>query len=164
LGALTLSATSTIDFGLGDNGNKLVFSGVGTHIANTILQIANWEGAPFTGNGSEQLLFAGNTTDFTNVYNQADVIFNGITGYDAIQFAGFYEITAIPEPSTWIAAALALATLLYGRLRFRKRPLARSGRSSRGAAETAGERSNFTASLATSIRLPKEPSGNRSKI
>jgi fibronectin-binding autotransporter adhesin len=125
LGALTLSATSTIDFGAGDNGNKLVFSGLGTHTASTILQITNWDGKIFTGSGSEQLLFIGSTSAFTSLYNQADVSFNGITGYNAVQFSGFYEITGVPEPSTWAAGALAFASLVLiqrGRItRFLKR-------------------------------------------
>src|SRR5205823_5822689 len=56
VGALTLSATSIIDFGAGVNGNKLVFGGVGTHTSGQLLQITNWDGIPITGSGSEQLL------------------------------------------------------------------------------------------------------------
>ncbi len=127
VGALTLSSTSTIDFGAGDNANKLVFSGLGTHTAGAVLQITNWNGIAFTGSGSEQLIFAGATTDFTSTYTQTEVSFNSILGYAAVDLGGgFYEITAIPEPSTWAAAALAAAVIGYQLLVIRRRRLQRA--------------------------------------
>jgi hypothetical protein len=59
------------------------------------------------------LLFAGTTTDFTSKYTQSEVSFNGVLGYDAIQFSGFFQVTPIPEPATWIGGALALAAVSY---------------------------------------------------
>jgi hypothetical protein len=44
---------------------------------------------------------------------QSDVSFNGVTGYFTDQFSGFYEISEVPEPSTWLAGALTLAALGY---------------------------------------------------
>lgn len=100
LGNFTLSLTSTIDFGAGDNGNILQFAGVDTHAAG-VLQIINWDGTANTGNGSERLLFMGtDVTAFTGLFTQSDVSFNGTLGYNAVQFGSYYEITAVPEPST----------------------------------------------------------------
>jgi autotransporter-associated beta strand protein len=110
VGALTLTATSTIDFAVGATNSIVQFSGLGTHTAGTLLQIANWNGIPNTGIGTERLLFAGATGSFTSLYGQSDVTFNGVAGYTALQFPGYYEITAVPEPSTWFAASFAFVT------------------------------------------------------
>ena len=66
-----------------------------------------------TGGRGDRLLFSGLATDFTTAFGQTDVSFNGVTGYVVDQFLGFYEVTAVPvpEPSTWIAAALALGAI-----------------------------------------------------
>ena len=128
VGALTLTATSTIDFAVGVTTSVIQFAGVGTHTASTILQIINWDGS-LGGGGSEELLFAGTTTDFTSKFTQTEVSFNNVLGYDAIQFSGFYEITPVPEPSTWVGAALAMSAVLVSQLR--KRSPATAGRLSR---------------------------------
>jgi len=116
IGALTLTANSTIDFG---TGNSIIeFAGLGAHTAGTgaDLAILNWTGTLFTPGGTDQLLFAGTVTDFTSKFDQSDVSFNGIQGYSAIQIAaGYYEIVAVPEPSTWLAAALALGAIGFSR-------------------------------------------------
>jgi len=111
IGALTLTTTSTIDFGAGST-SMIEFSGVGTHTASMILKIINWDGVAYIGGGNEALLFAGTSSNFTNVYNTNDVTFNGIAGYTAIQFSGFYEITAVPEPATYLTGVLTLGALL----------------------------------------------------
>jgi MYXO-CTERM domain-containing protein len=114
VGALTLGANSTIDFAVGVTTSIIQFAGLGSHAVGAILQITNWDGTPYTGGGAERLFFAGSTTDFTNSYSQADVMFNGVAGYNAVQIApGYYEITAVPEPTTWVAGALALGALAF---------------------------------------------------
>jgi fibronectin-binding autotransporter adhesin len=109
-GLLTLTATSTIDFGTGTT-SILEFAGLGTHTNGAILRIINWDGVPVTGDGTERLLFAGTSTDFTNLYAQSDVTFNGAAGYMVDQFSGFYEVTAVPEPSTLTAILLGVGLL-----------------------------------------------------
>jgi len=121
VGALTLTATSTIDFAVGATSSIVQFSGLGTHTAGTLLQIANWNGIPNTGGGTERLLFAGATASFTSLYGQSDVTFNGAAGYSAVQFAGYYEITAVPEPSTWFAASFALVAIGFHQRRSLRR-------------------------------------------
>jgi autotransporter-associated beta strand protein len=120
IGALTLTATSTINFGSG-NTSIIEFSGLGTHTAGTILQITNWDGIAGTGGGTERLLFAGTASSFTSLYTQSDVSFNGVAGYFTDQFSGFYEVTAVPEPSTWIAGFLTVGVIGYSQLRKRSR-------------------------------------------
>jgi hypothetical protein len=75
---------------------------------------------PVTGGSGDRLLFEGLATTFATAYNQSDVSFNGVVGYDVIQFlAGdipYYEVTAlaaVPEPSTWLAGAVALGVLAW---------------------------------------------------
>lgn len=116
LGALTLTSTSTIDFAIGLTSSLVQFGGVGAHVPNTVLQLTNWDGI-IGGGGSERLLFAGVTSDFTTLYTQADVTFNGFAGYQAIQFVDFFEVTPVPEPSTWVAGTLALLAVGYTQLR-----------------------------------------------
>ena len=85
-----------------------------------ILSIVDWNGIANLGNGPERLLFAGTTTDFTSLFNQADVSFSGFpAGYNAVQFSGFYEIVPVPEPSS-VATVLGLLGLIGWRER-RKR-------------------------------------------
>lgn len=112
IGALTLTANSTINFG---TGNSIIeFAGLGAHVPITgaDLAILNWTGTGGTAGGTDQLLFAGTTTDFTSQFDQSDVSFNGVQGYNAIQIAaGYYEIVEVPEPTTWHAAALTLGVI-----------------------------------------------------
>ena len=109
VGALTLTATSTLDFGATGNANLIQFAGLGTQTDGTVLQVVNWEGTAGSANGTDRLLFAGSATDFNNLYSQNEVSFNGGTGYGVTQFGGFYEvfgITAVPEPSTYLSGLL----------------------------------------------------------
>ena len=114
IGPLTLTATSTIDFGLSD-ASVLEFAGVGPHTGSAVLQITNWNGTPFIGGSGDRLLFAGLVTEFVTAYSFNEVSFNGGIGYAAIQFDllnnPYYEIVPIPEPTTWLPGVLALAVI-----------------------------------------------------
>lgn len=113
-GALSLtSAGSHVDFGTG-TGGVLSFASFNPG-ANTLL-IDNWTGTVNMPGGTDRLIFnssqAGNLNNFS------------FTGYaaGATQFdlgGGFYEITptAVPEPSTYAAALLALGAIGYNQQR-----------------------------------------------
>ncbi len=120
IGALTLTATSVLNFGPG-NSSILQFGGVGVHTLSTMLQVINWDGTPVTGGAGDRLLFSGLLADFTSKYSQTDVSFNGNTGYAVAQFGDYYEVTSgvvpVPEPTTWLAGFLALGTLGYSQRR-----------------------------------------------
>ena len=127
LGALTLSVSSTLDFGAG-TGSQLWFSGVAGHTASTILSILNWSGTAFQAGGAtdDRLIFAGSASTFTSVFNQADVSFNGTFGYSAIQFdGGHFEVVPVPEPTS-VATVMGLLGLIGWRER-RKGLQARQG-------------------------------------
>lgn len=111
LGVLTLSANSTLDFGTTAGSSTVQFGGITQSVDNTILQITNWQGTPGTGGGSDRLLFAGTVSDFTSQFRQDEVSFNGVSGYSAIQSTGYYEITAVPEPTTIIGAGMFLCLI-----------------------------------------------------
>ena len=86
------------------------------------LSILNWDGTPnVEGNSAtDRLIFTtGSASDFTSVFDQADVSFNGLAGYKAIDFGGNtgYEIVAVPEPSS---SALLGSLALLGLIGYRK--------------------------------------------
>lgn len=117
VGALTLTVSgSQIDFGSGTVG-VLTFASFTPGIFT--LTIANWTGTPGTmGSGTtDRLIF--------NSDQNANLGSFSFTGYapGAIEFnlgGGYYEVvpvTAVPEPSTYIAGALALATVGFHQAR-----------------------------------------------
>jgi fibronectin-binding autotransporter adhesin len=109
VGALTLSSTSTIDFGSAAATNLIQFASVGTHVSSQLL-ITNWQGTAGQANGGDQLLFAGNSSSFN--YAQSDVFFNGVAGFATQDFGAYFEVfEPIPEPGTWLASALAFIAL-----------------------------------------------------
>ena len=121
VGALTLNATSIINFGAGSS-SIIQFSGVGSQTQGQVLQITNWNGVPVTGGSGDRLLFGGLSSSFTALYDQTEVSFNGVLGYEIAEFGTYYEVTQVPEPTTWIGAALALAAIGFTQWRrFAKR-------------------------------------------
>jgi len=133
LGALTLQSTTsllhaTIDFGSGANGSSLVFSSlVGGNGA--FLDIKNWTGTPFTDNsatGNDRLLFG--IDPGLTAAQLANVRFFDDSGAfigagEIIGYGNMFELVAVPEPSTWLAAALALGAIGFSQ---RKRLRART--------------------------------------
>lgn len=116
VGSLTLTASgSQIDFGSGTVGS-LTFASFAPGAFT--LTIANWTGTPgAVGSGStDRLIFTSDQSANLNSF-----AFNGYAG--AMEFDlgnGYYEITpvsAVPEPSTYIAAFFALATIGFQQAR-----------------------------------------------
>lgn len=108
VGALTLTATSTLDYGTKGTNNQIQFAGVGTHAAG-VLVITDYD----TGTTVDHLYFAGTASAFTNLYGQGDVSFNSVLGYSVTQFSGYYEIAPVPEPATWMVGFLTLAAVSW---------------------------------------------------
>jgi hypothetical protein len=111
LGALSLQSNSTFDFGTNGVGT-FVF---GTFTSNTnTLNILNWTSnasiaslTSGTDGVDDRLIFSGAPTDI------GFITFNGSPATFIPLDVGFYEVVPapIPEPSTWIGAALALAAI-----------------------------------------------------
>ncbi len=123
MGALTLSANSTIDFsGVG----SLMFAS-GTYSAGT-LSILNWNGSALTAGvdgTNDRLMFQGNDAarmTFLSGFSQSSVVFNGFSsGYTALQFdSTHFEIVPVPEPSS-VFAAMGLVGLIGWRERRKAR-------------------------------------------
>lgn len=109
LGALTLTASSVMDFG---SGAGAVLTLAGFTPGTFTLTISNWSGNAGTfGDGTtDRLIFSSDQTA-----NLGSFVFTGY-GPGAMEFDlgnGYYEITPVPvpEPSTYIAAILALAAV-----------------------------------------------------
>jgi fibronectin-binding autotransporter adhesin len=108
VGALTLTASSHIDFGTGTVG-VLTFASL--NASTFTLTIDNWTGNYNTvGSGStDRLIF--NSDQASNL---SSFFFTGY-GAGGVEFnlgGGYWEVVAaVPEPSTWIVAALSLGTL-----------------------------------------------------
>jgi hypothetical protein len=123
-GALTLSGTSTLDFGDGASGNAMTFDPTATFSGT--LAIWNWTGPVYNpagsdggiiGDGQDRLLFDGTGSGFSPAQLAAISFFSddGITqvgsGFTAqISFGSQFEIVPVPEPSS--AALLGAAGLL----------------------------------------------------
>lgn len=124
--ALTLTANSGLDFGPGGIGT-LVFSSFtpNGHILDILNYTSSASGLNLNVSGTDgtddRLIFNQNQSG-----NLANFSFNGISATEIALDSGFWEIvpvTPVPEPSTWIAAALALGAIGYSqrkRLRVRR--------------------------------------------
>jgi fibronectin-binding autotransporter adhesin len=122
MGALTLNSNSTIDF-TSANSSNLLFSSL-TYTAGTPVRIEHWTGAFFTDNGAatnDRLLFISSTGLTTaqlasiQFTNDAGALLG--TGATQIPFNGYFELVPVPEPSTWIGGALALAAIGFSQRR-----------------------------------------------
>jgi autotransporter-associated beta strand protein len=120
MGALTLTASgSTLNFGSGTVG-VLTFASFTP--GSFTLTIDNWTGAAATQGGAttDRLIFNSDQSANLNSFF--------FTGYapGAMEFSlpgGYYEVVpaVVPEPSTWIGAALTFALLGFNALRRRRK-------------------------------------------
>lgn len=115
IGALTLQVSSIID--LANGASILAFANSSTQTWTGTLSIYNWSGNTLTGSGTDQLYFGSDPTGLTalqlgqiSFYSDAGTTFLG-TGAWGTDLDGEVVPTAVPEPSTWIGAGLALAAI-----------------------------------------------------
>jgi hypothetical protein len=130
MGALTLQSTSSgshaiIDFVTGNtaNGSSLVFSSlVGGN--GGFLDIKNWTGTAGSDNsatGNDRLLFATNpgltNAQLANIafFDDSNTAF--AVGGTLIAYGNEFELVPVPEPGTWVAAALALGAIGFSQRR-----------------------------------------------
>jgi hypothetical protein len=115
VGALTLSANSTIDFGTSNNGVLIRFNSINWSNANALLSIYNWTGntqwSGSPGGGTDQLLFT-NASGLNG--NLSRISFYSDLGQSLISSSGFAvgssptEIIAVPEPESYLTGILLI--------------------------------------------------------
>jgi hypothetical protein len=135
LGALTLNSNATIDLA---NTSVLHFANSTAQTWDTAstLSILNWSGTATTGGGAEQLLFGnGGIAPGVSLAQLGQIQFIDPVGFAPGTYSAVYatldlnEIVpgiAVPEPSTWIGGALALAAIGWTLRRKLRRMVTRS--------------------------------------
>jgi autotransporter-associated beta strand protein len=121
LGALTLTASSTLNFGSGST--LLVFDSLIP--AGFTLNITGYANAGFDGVSSsgtatdDRLVFAQDPS--TNISNGAFNFGGGTTAMEIALSGGFWEVgfvaTPVPEPSTWVTALLSAGAIGWSQRR-----------------------------------------------
>lgn len=114
LASLTLAGAAAtnaiIDFGDTDNVALLISSAPVQLNDGSTITLANWNGS-FSGGSGDQWIFTGAPSEFSSVFSQSEVIFDGFgPGYALIDFGGTYEVVAVPEPAAY-ALVIALGAL-----------------------------------------------------
>jgi MYXO-CTERM domain-containing protein len=115
IGALTLANSSIID--LGNGASILAFANSSAQTWNGTLSIYNWSGTLVAGNGADQLYFGTDPTGLSST-QLSQISFYSDSGTTFLGDAGFAngldgEIVPVPEPGTWLAAALAFGALAF---------------------------------------------------
>ena len=113
VGALTLTANSSIVLDTGNGSGLLTFSSLDTagYVNNARLRIDNWSGTPGASGTDDRIVFSSfNGSDATTQNFLANVFWidQGITG---ATFLPSGELVPIPEPSTWAAGILAIVAV-----------------------------------------------------
>ena len=138
VGALTLSANSTIDLGTSSTGVFIRFHSINWSNANALLAIYNWTGNTQSqggdGNNTDQVYFTNSTLSDSELQR---ISFYSDTGSSFVGNAfqitsGTYnrEIIAVPEPQAYFTAAALLLSLGFFQLRVWKRKATPTGQPS----------------------------------
>jgi fibronectin-binding autotransporter adhesin len=125
MGALTLQSNSIID--MGNGASVVAFANSAAQSANwgtgRTISIYNWSGTPNTGGGTDELFFGNNATGLTGAQLLEFQFFSG-TGTGAfapgaiiLSTGEVVPLSAVPEPSTWIAGELSFGLLLFTQCR-----------------------------------------------
>lgn len=118
-GSLTLSLSSTIDFGGGASILTFASADTANWTGGAILSIINWSGTPVTGGGTDRLVFSASTLSQSQLDNIHFFSDSGVTQIGTgTSFLGSpsFEIVPVPEPST-VFAGLGLLGLAAWRER-----------------------------------------------
>ena len=129
VGALTLSANSTIDLGTSSTGVLIRFNSINWSNANALLSIYNWTGTTQsqggTGNNTDQVYFTNSTLSDTELQR---ISFYSDTGSSFVGNAfqitsGIYnrEIIAVPETEAYVSAVALLVGIVIQYLRRRSK-------------------------------------------
>jgi autotransporter-associated beta strand protein len=119
IGAVTLLTSSIIDLGAG--ASILAFAGSSAQTWNGTLSIYNWSGTPVVGQGTDQIYFGTDATGLT-AEQLSQIAFYSDSGTTLLGSGGFAsgmdgELVPVPEPATWVAAALAVGAIGFAHRR-----------------------------------------------
>lgn len=104
------ATNATLDFGTSDNVTLIIASAPIQLSDGSTITLSNWSGS-ISGGGADQWIFIGNPSEFTSVFSQSEVIFDGFgAGYNILDLGGSYEVYAVPEPTVY-ALILSLGAL-----------------------------------------------------
>jgi len=128
MGALTLQSSSIIDLSNGASIIAFANSALQSWTVGATLSIYNWSGNILTGNGTDQLYFGTDATGLTvaqlsqiSFYSDSGSTFLGVGSWGTDLDGEVVPLAPVPEPSTWIGAALALGAIGFTQLRKRSR-------------------------------------------
>jgi fibronectin-binding autotransporter adhesin len=127
IGALTLQSSSIID--MGNTASIIAFANSAAQSAawgtGRTISIYNWSGTPLTGGGIDELFFGNNALGLTATQLAEFQFYSGAgtgaftPGAIILSTGEVVPLSAVPEPSTWVAALLTVAIIGYsGRRRF----------------------------------------------
>jgi autotransporter-associated beta strand protein len=118
VGALTLSANSTIDLGTSSNGVLIRFNSINWNNPNALLSIYNWTGNTYYQGGYDNNLDKVIFTDSANLSSVELQRINFYSGMDQSSFVGNAfliqggaypnQIIAVPEPETYLTGVILL--------------------------------------------------------
>jgi autotransporter-associated beta strand protein len=119
IGAVTLTSNSIID--LGEGASILAFAGSSAQAWSGTLSIYNWSGTPVVGQGTDQVYFGTDATGLT-AEQLSQIAFYSDSGTTLLGSGGFAtgmdgELVPVPEPATWVAAALACGAIGFAHRR-----------------------------------------------
>jgi hypothetical protein len=126
LGTLTLSASSTLDFGSGASVVNFLNSSASTWGGGSTLWVTNWSGNWGVGGGTDQIIFGSDSSALTaGQVAQIQFWLPSWGAWSPATILGNGEVVPVPEPATVLGAG-ALAALLGWRERRRLRGLVRA--------------------------------------
>lgn len=125
MGALTLLSSSVID--LANGASLLAFANSSAETWTGTLSIHNWTGTIGVGDGTDQIYFGSDATGLSLTQLSQILFFSdgGTTLLGSGQILMDGEVVPVPEPSTWIGAALALGAIGFTQRRRLRGLLAR---------------------------------------
>jgi autotransporter-associated beta strand protein len=119
IGTLTLQSSSILD--LASGASIIAFTNSSGQTWTGTLSIYNWTGTQITGNGLDQVYFGTDITGLTvqqlnaiNFYSDSGSTFLGTANWGTdLDGEIVPTLVPVPEPSTWIGAALAVGAIAF---------------------------------------------------
>lgn len=116
IGPMTLQQSSILNLATGTS--IIAFTNSSSKTWTGTLSIYNWSGNLVTGNGTDQVYFGTDITGLTlgqlgqiSFYSDSGTTFLGNAAWGTDLDGEIVPLTPVPEPGTWVGAALALGAI-----------------------------------------------------